>query len=272
MRALLPLACGLLVTLSTVAAPSMAQAEVPDAGLPALWKGLQETAGQGLQDCVEQARLEALASWTCMGGALTTVDDKARPVTRIISTDVEYTSATDGTFAILADDYDTWCESSSVCARKISSTIAEVKGNGAYGDLTGVIGEFDLIIRQAFDGQWPRWRNTLIWDSGPMILPQEFSNNCRINQIGPDGHCGEVLYNFATVSSTSWKSQKPSATTYYYNSQKTSNSSNYHDDNYGSFRAVGYPNLTFYASTLHTGRWNQCNTSSMCKYYQAPWA
>lgn len=49
MRALLPLACGLLVTLSTVAAPSMAQAEVPDAGLPALWKGLQETAGQAFR-------------------------------------------------------------------------------------------------------------------------------------------------------------------------------------------------------------------------------
>ena len=50
-----------------------------------------------------------------------------------------------------ADDYDSWRENGTVCGRQISEYIAEVKGNGAYGDATGVIGALDFIVGR---NQW----------------------------------------------------------------------------------------------------------------------
>ncbi len=73
-----------------------------------------------------------------------------------------------------------------------------MKGNGAYGNASGVIGAFDFIVRQAFNGQRPRWRNTLSWDYGPQIQPQEFTNNCRINRPGLTNTAGRTRSTSAT--------------------------------------------------------------------------
>ncbi|MEO3781396.1 hypothetical protein ABGB16_32340 [Micromonospora sp. B11E3] len=218
-----------------------------------------------------QAQAQEAAVWTCVGGALTTTGADGKPTTTIVAEDFEDTTAAPGDLTVLADDYDSWCESGSVCGRKISDYIAEVKGNGAYGDSQGVIGAFDFIVRQAFNGQRPRWRNLLIWDYGPTVIPQEFTNNCRINQTGTDGYCGQNPFYFGNVSSASWRSWRPSETGYYSNSTLISGSGQYHDDHYGSFMASGYSYI-FYASTIHTGRWDRCNVSPYCRYYQVPWA
>ncbi len=171
-------------------------------------------------------------------------------------------------FGVLADDYDSWCEFGTVCARKISDYIAEVKGNGAYGDGDGVIGNIDFIVRQAFNGAYPRWRGLIIWDSGPVIRPNLFWADCRINRTGPDGFCGNAELDFSNISSTSQRSWAPSATTYKQLSGALSNNTTYHDDLHGSFKADGYPQ-TFGTGTIHTGRWRQCGPN--CKYYQVPW-
>lgn len=266
------------MTLSaTVIVPSMAQAQLPETAanndLPSSslpWKGLNSPAGEALQACVDRARMEATV-WTCMGGSLTTVDEDGTVVTKVVATDTKDTTGEIADSMLLANDYDTWCEYTSVCTRKINDYISEVKGNGAYGDITGAIGEFDFIVRQAFDGQWPRWRNTFIWDGGPTITPQGFTNNCRINKTGPDGYCGQNPFNFGIVSSVNQQSWKPNTTGYYYNSSKTTGTSKYHDDHYGTFTAAGY-NYTFHVGTIHTGRWNQCDSLPYCRYYQVPWA
>lgn len=252
------------------------------------WQGLDKRygGGSGIQACVAAAARARSQAWSCVGGELTssTVDKNGKSVVHTTTVSDEFNDTTSASAGLLevehlgaktpaierqvADDYDSWCESGSVCGRKISNYIAEVKGNGAYGNQNGVIGAFDFIVRQAFDGPWPRWRSLLIWDYGPAINPYNFVANCRVNVTGPDGHCGGTDLLFSTVSSGHWRSWWPSSTGYDYNSQKLKGSTYYHDDMYGSFKATGY-SLTFHASTIHTGRWRYC--SSNCTYYQVPW-
>jgi hypothetical protein len=235
---------------------------------------------------VEEAKRQRPESWTCTGGELTTAKPDAQGqdevTTTVVAEDLTVTEVpadlaqslavedAEGA-AARADDYDSWCESGSVCARKISAAIAEVKGNGAYGNQDGVIGAFDFVVRQSFNGPYPRWRSLLIWDYGPTVIPNTFYNACRINQTGPDGFCGDPnpVY-FGNISSSSWRSWWPSSTGYDQHGTRLRGSTNYHDDNYGSFHAAGY-GLTFYASVIHTGRWNVCSSSTGCKYYQVPW-
>ncbi|MFJ3841139.1 hypothetical protein ACIPY6_37335 [Streptomyces sp. NPDC090054] len=124
------------------------------------WRMLSQAddQGDGLQACVDEAREKRSEAWTCMGGTLrVTEDDQGR------STDAAYVVAEDSTVtarplaaAPAKDDYDSWCENGTICSRKINDYTAEVKGNGAYGNSKGVIGTFDVIYRQSFDGKLPR--------------------------------------------------------------------------------------------------------------------
>jgi len=225
--------------------------------------------------CIHQAMVAKAASWTCFGDVLTTAGRDANgkdvvtqhavaaPAPRITTSATRVAAA-----AASSDDYDSWCENGTICGRKISDYIAEVKGNGAYGDANGVIGAVDVIVRQAFDGPWPRWRGLLIWDAGPAITTSSYQINCRINVTGPDGHCGGTQLYFGTISSGNWRSWYPSSTSYTYNSERLKGGTYYHEDAFGSFHASGH-SQTFYYGTLHTGRWRYC--SSNCKYYQVPW-
>ncbi|HKD97326.1 MAG TPA: hypothetical protein VKB69_06935 [Micromonosporaceae bacterium] len=227
--------------------------------------------GKGLAACIAAAKAERPSTWFCMGGDLTTTTVKGGKVTtdtRTVATDFRDTT---GEVRPFIDDYDSWCENGSICGRQISAYIAEVKGNGAYGDIHGVIGTVDFIIRQAFNGQYPRWRTVIIWDSGPVITINQYVNVCRINiNNWPDGTCGTSEAFFYQIGPSRWRDAWPSETGYDQNDSKLTDSRNYHDDNYGSFYAAGYSQL-FAAGTLHTGRWNSCNVSPYCRYYQVPW-
>jgi hypothetical protein len=63
-----------------------------------------------------------------------------------------------GTVGVLADDYDSWCENGSICTRNVTLFISETKGNAAYGDLTGVIGTFDVVLRTNLNGRQGQWK------------------------------------------------------------------------------------------------------------------
>jgi hypothetical protein len=228
--------------------------------------------GAGLRACVAQAEKERPEAWSCLGGDLTTTarDTGGRPTvtTRTVADDFRDTT---GQVRPAADDYDSWCENGSVCGRRISDYIAEVKGNGAYGDIHGVIGTVDFVIRQAFNGQYPRWRTVIIWDSGPALTINSYVNVCRTNLNNrPDGFCGTSSAYFYVLSGSRRRDAWPSETGYDQNDSKTNSGGNYHDDNYGSFYAAGHGQL-FAAGTLHTGRWNRCASSPYCRYYQVPW-
>ncbi|MQA09893.1 MAG: hypothetical protein GEU98_15340 [Pseudonocardiaceae bacterium] len=207
-----------------------------------------------------------------MGGDLTVTtrgpDGKLRHDTRTVATDPPTTGPTQ------VGEYDDWCEFGSVCGRQISTFIAEVKGNAAYGDITGVIGAFDFVVHQNFDGPWPRWRSLLIWDYGPAMVPLDFQLDCRINISGaPDDYCGSRQLYFGNVSSgpASYFSWYPSETRYIRNEQRLVGNTRYHDDAYGTFSAEGYYERTWFAPPIHTGRWHRCASSVGCQYYEVPW-
>lgn len=228
------------------------------------------------QQCISAAKRTQSQAWTCVGGALTAQVIGAKGANQLLvkqfgSGAAEMTPApAAGTAGILADDYDSWCETGSVCGRKISDYTAEVKGNGVYGVGSQVVGRLDIVYRQTFNGYRPRWRGLLIWDSGPTVRPRPFYAYCRINRTGTDGFCGNITFSFAAISSTSWRAWSPSSTGFHQlGGNPLVNGTEYHDDLYGSFTADGYSQI-FYAATIHTGRWRQCNPN--CKYYQVPWA
>ncbi|WP_189135434.1 hypothetical protein [Wenjunlia tyrosinilytica] len=172
-----------------------------------------------------------------------------------------------------ADDYDSWCEKHDVCGRLIdhNHTIAEVKGNVVYGNQNGFIGSFDLVNRQAFDGEFPRWRSLIDWDYGPQVQPDRFPLNCRINiSHGPDDYCGKNEPVFASIDRGFTRSWNPSSSRYMYNEARLRDGRKHHDDMTGMFWAHGHDAEFKIRGAIHTGRWSKCNTGH-CKYYQVPW-
>ena len=216
-----------------------------------------------------------------MGGELTAtqMDDsgQTRTTSRIIELDILQTtdlSAANETASYAqssGDFYDNWCENASVCGRQISSYIAEVKGNGAYGNLYGAIGGFDYVVRQNFNCHVPRWRSMIDWDWGPTVYPNEFYTRCKRHvPRSPDPSYGTETAYFSRINSTYTRSWWPSRNGYNSLSERLTSSSKYHDDLWGSFRAEGY-NTTWYVATIHTGRWRYCDSEIGCRYYQVPW-
>jgi hypothetical protein len=269
-RNLLPALAAALAAV-TVTVPQAAATPPPSDTAP--WRLLEpgDGTGAGMQACIAEANRIRPEAWTCMGGELTvSADNRGR------STDTAYVVAEDVTLSPAPaapgrDDYDSWCENGTVCSRKINDYTAEVKGNGAYGDSNGVIGSFDIVYRQSFDGKLPRWRTLLDWDSGPEINPGTWMNVCRVNvSAGPDGYCGKNDVNLVSVNAAAPRSWWPSNGRWAYNAQRLTGSGNYHDDHEGEFTAFGHRPM-FKAGTLHTGRWNKCNSSTGCKYYEVPW-
>lgn len=262
--------------LSVAALTGAAAGSSSAAGTPPPWAGLSATEappGSPLAACVAAAQSQRPAVWTCLGGQLTvtttTADGELVTERReVVPVPMRANTSEEEIVAAAADDYDSWCESGSICTRKISDYIAEVKGNAAYGDQDGAIGSFDQVLRQSFNGDMPRWRGVLIWDSGPAINGNNWHIKCRKSDAFTDSVCGDNPWDPATISSSSWRTWIPSSTGYKWNSQSLSGTSNkYHDDFYGRFTASG-ESLTWSTGTLHTGRWKGCPA---CKYYQVPW-
>ena len=244
------------------------------------WRDLDSRYGAGpaLRACVDAARSARPRTWTCMGGTMLTPNSKdgTQPDVRVVSPDDAATSGpprADAKRGAVApgDDYDSWCENGSVCGRKINDHTAEVKGNAAYGDAEGVVGAFDFVVRQSFNGARPRWRTLLIWDYGPTIIPESFSVDCRVNRVGPDGYCGINAVHFGNISSRKWRTWWPSSTGYDANGERLKGGTNYHDDAYGVFSASGHYHMRWVTGVIHTGRWHVCGGRTGCKYYQVPW-
>ncbi|NLU80620.1 hypothetical protein HCA58_20060 [Micromonospora sp. HNM0581] len=59
-----------------------------------------------------------------------------------------------------------------------SRYIGETKGNATYGDSNGVVGSFDVIIRNSLQGRRGRWTVSLIWDYGPSLTFSDSWINC----------------------------------------------------------------------------------------------
>lgn len=151
-------------------------------------------AAEGGSRCVEEALDRAIASWTCLGNQLSYTErsgDELIVVEEIVGEPEPTNQSPSLRVFEPADDYDSWCETKPVCHREISSYIHETKGNAAYGDAGGVIGSFDVILRNNLNGRQGRWSVKLIHDSGPSLSFDLLYVNCfKDITILPDTNCG----------------------------------------------------------------------------------
>ncbi|GIJ28301.1 hypothetical protein Vqi01_34630 [Micromonospora qiuiae] len=163
-----------------------------------------------LAPCITLATQQHAAQWVCTADGLTVT--ALTPSGQFTSTFTPVTPAPTAAavqdFGTLADDYDTWCETGSVCRRTLSDYLAETKGNAAYGNTSGVIGTYDVILRTNLNGRQGQWRVSLIWDSGPTLSFSNTRVNCREDQVGPDADCGQHPVGGAVVgpSTKRWDS------------------------------------------------------------------
>ncbi|WP_415855214.1 hypothetical protein [Sinomonas sp. G460-2] len=150
----------------------------------------------------------------------------------------------------MADDLDSWCEFGTVCHRKINSYVSETKGNAAYGNQSGVIGNYDAIIRTNLNGRQAQWRVTLIWDNGPRLSFSSSQVQCVEHGWIPVicGNHGLPNVTLTTYSPT-WRHDHG---VIYGNYLRNSN--NYHGAFQTVFTPSGYP--TYWAGNLATETFN----------------
>lgn len=203
--------------------------------------------------CVDLARSSVQGAWTCVGAQLSFETREGGTAlwlhqrTGPLSSNATLTTSP----VPFVDDYDTWCETSGTCIRFINDYIAEIKGNLTYGVGSEVYGTFDVIWRQAFDGDRNRYRLLLDWDSGAAVDSDYWHAAVREEKTGlPDPTTGYLDFFPAVISSLSTRAWKPSSTGFTYVSGAGVNSSTatHHDDLYGSFFARG---VRFGAGSLH---------------------
>lgn len=148
--------------------------------------------------CVEEADIENLGQWLCVGPSLyeltetgqtrlvdVIAQDSEVPVTMDQAVNAVFRpaahstrtsllgSASDRGTVLPTDAVETWCENGTICYRVVSDYIGQVKGNAAYGNMSGGIGTFDIVLNTNINGSSPRFRGIFDWDSGPKI---NFSN------------------------------------------------------------------------------------------------
>jgi len=145
-----------------------------------------------LESCTNEAVRREIQSWVCIGDYLVEMSgnepthmvphgERSSSV-RVISTSARQQGQ---------DDYDTWCENGDVCSRKISTFISETKGNGAYGNASGRIGRFDVILKTNLNGRSPRWAISFIHDEGPSLNLDNPQVQCFEDVVFfPDSDCG----------------------------------------------------------------------------------
>lgn len=103
----------------------------------------------------------------------------------------------------VADEYDTWCENGTICQRLITDYIAETKGNAAYGDLSGAIGAYDVILRTNLNGRQANNTVNIYHDGGPSLGFTDASIDCfEMRPFTTSLPCGESpLLPFTVTSS-----------------------------------------------------------------------
>jgi hypothetical protein len=199
--------------------------------------------------------------WVCNAEGLTVNRDAAgRPSDQFIpkkSTDYSTHRQSSGKMlAMSSDDYDGWCENGTICHRNISSYVSETKGNAAYGNQYGVIGNYDAIIRTNLNGRQAQWRATVIWDNGPQLSFSSTQVQCVENGAFPIicGNHGLPNVTLATYSPT-WRYDYG---TIYGN--RLNNSNYYHGAFQTLFTPAGYP--TYRAANLATLSFNCLGTGN----------
>jgi hypothetical protein len=86
------------------------------------------------------------------------------------------------------DEWDTWCEYGDVCHLAVSTYIEETKGNAAYGNQSGAVGQFDVIIRTYLNGRQPWYKLGFFVDAGPNLTINSYVN-CKKDLVF-DTSCG----------------------------------------------------------------------------------
>lgn len=156
------------------------------------------------------------------------------------------------------DDWDTWCESGSICRRKINSYASETKGNAAYGNSSGVIGTYDVIIRTNLNGRQANHGLALIWDSGPGLDFNDVYARCREDRNNyPDANCGDHYAGGPLISAGYFRWN--SATLY---GNRLVNANPYYADVTANFIPTGYP--TYIAAPLRSMKWNCPSGTANC--------
>jgi len=87
-------------------------------------------------------------------------------------------------------NFDTYCEHTAICTRYRSAYISWTKANASYGNSSGGIGSFDIVLRTNLNGRQMRWRTEFWHDSGPALRFENVFIYCREDNTGPDSNCG----------------------------------------------------------------------------------
>ncbi|MHA7275655.1 hypothetical protein ACX80O_03890 [Arthrobacter sp. Hz1] len=199
--------------------------------------------------------------WVCTGEGLSvSTDAKGKPVQQFtaLQAEAQLEGESPPSFSILADDYDTWCECGDVCRRKITSYIAETKGNAAYGNTSGVTGSFDIVIRTNLNGRQANSRVTRIWDSGPALAFTSSRIRCWETATFRPSTCGSHDAGNVTVSSSS---KRHTSGLIYGN--RLNNSNEYYNQFTSYFTPTGYPRQSIRA--LNTLQFN-CYGADNCYF------
>ncbi|GAB3602671.1 hypothetical protein GCM10027411_08860 [Microbacterium aureliae] len=260
----------------TLAPPAQA---APPEGVPA---------GSPLDQCVSAATAAKHQQWTCLGGELTIEKDsngKAVGRTERIAAELpaqanvpgasaqkpmfSTASFTTKTATVAAassirvvpmkggDFYDTWCETGTICSRSISTYASETKGNAAYGNQSGVIGSYDVIITTNLNGRQGQWVVRTIWDSGPGLNFNSPTLHCRQKDFWAALDCGNHGYYSHRLTSSNYRY---TSNTLYGN--KLVNIADYYGQFKVQFTPDGYP--PYNATALNTRVFHCPSGGSRC--------
>jgi hypothetical protein len=198
-----------------------------------------------LQNCFNAAKASRADAWTCSSDGLLVLDQKSKKTTMRA---VAPTVVGGGVTAAAEPDPDTWCEgSNAVCSDRVSAYVAWAKGNLAYGDSTGAIGNWDNAYRVNLNGRSPRYNIAESWDNGPAVT-LSLSLTCNETPF-PYSQCGNSSRS-ATISSSNWY-YKPSTI----NGVPLTDATSYRATLGGTFTAAGHYQ-TFGIPALRSIPWN----------------
>lgn len=203
------------------------------------------------ESCVKAAVKRKTQRWTCIGPVLKT-GDKFETIALDPAAASEARSKSGATNRAFEEDDDTWCEFGSVCTNNINSYSSKTKGNAAYGDGDGLVGNYDLILKTNLNGRQAQWTVTIIHDNGPgIIFNNQYVNCFEQVQLFPDSVCGAHSVPDAYVTS----SNRTFNSGILYGSY-LSDSSTYYGAYNGQFYPVDNTDLYLSAGELESQRFN----------------
>lgn len=214
------------------------------------------------QVCVDTAAELGSTSWSCMGSTFydTSPGADQAPVNMPGATTTRV--AGDGNqVRIPSDPDDTVCENVSTCFIRTSDFISTVKGNAAYGDSTGAIGSFDVILKVNLNGRSPRYEMKFIQDTGPALTIETPQVQCTdTNGSNPfDSDCGLTVGNGFTIGPDPFDT----GTTGLIDTPPLADEGPYFGTLFARFTPAGFAPMTI--ATLDSEQWF-CPTDGICSF------